>query len=131
MAAVSAGSVDDVAGALAALLAHADVDHGQGEGGGFHDAAGRVADQRVDLAEQAPIGDGVEVDEDVGVGACGGEGAGAFDERVAAGIGVGIDEEELAGGFGERGEECVGFGVGVAEDSDGVPGGQERGRARA
>ena len=62
------GRVEHVAGAFAALLAHADVDHGQRERGGFHDAAGGVADQRIDLAEKAPVGDGVEVDEDVGIG---------------------------------------------------------------
>ena len=59
--------VDDVAGALAALLAHADVDHRQSKGGSFHDAAGGVADERVGLAEKAPVGNGVEIDEDVRV----------------------------------------------------------------
>ena len=58
-------------------------------------------------------------------GACGGESAGAFDERVAAGVGVGVDEDELAGGLGERGEERIGFGVGVAQDGDGVPCGED------
>ena len=62
------GHVDDVAGAFAALLAHADVDDGEREGCGLHDAAGGVADHRIDLAEQAPVGDGVEIDEDVRVG---------------------------------------------------------------
>jgi len=34
------GGVDDVCGALAALLAHSDVDDRKGKAGGFHDAAG-------------------------------------------------------------------------------------------
>ena len=119
------GGVDYVAGAFAALLAHADVDRGQGEGGRLHDAARGVADQRIDLAEQAPVGDGVEVDEDMRVRARRRQGRGAFDERVAAGVGVGIDEEKLAGRLGERGEEGVGLGVGVAQDGDRVPGGED------
>ena len=88
--------VDHVAGAFAALLAHAHVDHGQCEGCRFHDAAGRVADQRIGLAEQAPVGDGVEIDEDVRVRARCRESPGALDERVAAGVGIGIDEDDLA-----------------------------------
>ncbi len=62
------GNVEDVAGAFAALLAHADVDDGKRERSRFHDAAGGVADHRINLAEEAPVGDGVEIDEDVGVG---------------------------------------------------------------
>ena len=122
------GSVDDVAGALAALLAHADIDRGQGERGCFHDAAGRVADHRVDLAEQAPIRHGVEVDEDVCVWARGRKSPRAFDEREASGVGVGIDEDKLAGRISERGEKGIGLGVGVAQDCDRVPGGEKRGR---
>ena len=57
-------------------------------------------------------------------GACGGKCAGAFDKCMAAGVGVGVDEDELAGGLGECGEEGIGFGVGVAEDGDGVPRGE-------
>ena len=79
---------------------------------------------RVNLTEEAPVGDGVEIDEDVRVGAFGGEGAGALDKRVAASIGVGVDEDELARCFGERSEERVGFGIGIAQDGDGVPCGE-------
>ena len=83
---------------------------------------------RVNLAEQAPVGHGVEIYEDVGVRARCREGTSALDERVAAGVGVGIDEDELAGHMGERREKCIGFGVGVAMNGDRMPGGQERGR---
>ena len=120
--------VDDVSSALAALLAHAYVDDGQGEGCGFHDAAGRITDHAGHVGEKAPIGDCFEVDVDVRVGARGGELPGALDERVAAGVGVGVDEDELAGGSGEHGEESVSFSVGVSEDGDGVPGGEDGGR---
>ena len=120
--------VEHVAGALAALLAHAHVDHRQRKGGGFHDAAGGVADQRIRMAEQAPVSDRVEVNEDVRLGARCREGLGAFDERMAAGVGVGIDEDELTGGLGKRGEEGIGLGIGVAKDGDRVPGGDESGR---
>ena len=122
------GHVDDVARAFAALLANADVDDGQGKRGSLHDAAGGVADERIGVAEEAPVGDGVEIDEDVSAGAGRRERAGALDERVAAGVGVGVNEEDLAGRLGERGEEGIGFGVGVAQDGDGMPGGDERGR---
>ena len=57
-----------------------------------------------------------------------GEGTGAFDEGMAAGVCVGIDEDELAGGCGKGGEECVGFGIGVSKYGDGVPGGEDGGR---
>ncbi len=61
------------------------------------------------------------------------EGAGALDERAAAGVGVGIAEEELGVGLGrdlfERGEERVGFGGGVLLEGDGVVGDEERGGA--
>jgi len=110
--------VDHVAGALAALLAQAHVDGGQGEGGGFHDAGGRVADERVHLAEEAPVSNGVEVDEDMGVRAGFRQRLRALDERVASGVGVGVDEEKLAGGLGERGEERIGFNGRVFEDGD-------------
>lgn len=93
--------VEDIAGALAALLAHAYVDDREGEGCGFHDSAGGVADHGVYLAEEAPVGDWVEVGEEVSIWPGGGEGLGALDESEAAGIGVGVDEEELAGVLGE------------------------------
>ena len=81
--------------------------------------------------EQAPISDGVEIDEDVRVGARCRKSSSAFDEREAAGVGVGIDEEELAGRLRERGKECIGLCVGVAQDGDRVPGGKQSWAARA
>ena len=61
------GRVDHVAGAFAALLANAHVDRGQRKGGRFHDAAGELPIIASTLAEQAPVGNGVEIDEDVRV----------------------------------------------------------------
>ena len=120
--------VDHVASTLAALLAHPDVDCGQSEGGSFHDAAGRVADYRVYLAQKTPISDSVEVDEDVRVRHRARQSLRAFDEREAAGVGVGIDENELAGRLSEGGEEGIGLGVGVVQDGDRMPGDEQRGR---
>jgi len=120
--------IEDVGGAFAALLSDADVDYGKSEAGGFHDAGRGVADHAVDVRQEAPVSDGIEISEDVGVGARSGEGAGAFDEGAAAGVGVGIYEDELAGGCSERGEECSGLGVCVPEDGDGVPCGEDGGR---
>ena len=50
---------------FAALLAHAHIDDRKSEGSRLHDAARRVADDRIDLAEQAPVGDGIEIDKDM------------------------------------------------------------------
>src|SRR5271167_3694440 len=86
------GRVKDIGGALAAVLAEADVDHGQGEAGRLHDAARGVAEEEGGFAEQAPVGDGGKVDEEVGVGVGVAEGADAGHQGVAAGVGVGVAE---------------------------------------
>ena len=48
------------------------------------------------MAEEAPVGDGVEIDEDVCVGVALHKVAGALHEGVTAGVGVGIAEDDLA-----------------------------------
>ncbi len=92
--------IDHVACALAALLAHAHVDDRQGKRRGLHDAAGGVADERIDLAKEAPVSHGVEVDEDMRVGARCRQRSSTLDECMASSIGVGVDENDLAGRTG-------------------------------
>ena len=111
------GCVEDVGAAFASVLTQAYVDDGEVEGGGFHDAAAGVAEQEGGLAEEAPVGDGREIDEEAGVRVAEAEGADAVHQGVAAGVGVGVAEENLVGGVEcqvfEGGEECFRFGDGV------------------
>ncbi len=44
--------VDDVGSAFPAQLTHSDVDDGEGEGSGFHDSAGGVAEHCVDASHE-------------------------------------------------------------------------------
>src|ERR1019366_3662218 len=104
--------VEDVGTALASLLAYADVDDGAREGGSLHDAAAGVADECGGLAQQAPVGDGRKVDEEMCVGMRLAEGADVGRQMMAAGIGVGKAEDDLAGEGFECREYRVGFGGG-------------------
>ena len=80
------------------------------------------------MAEQTPVCDSVKIDKDVGVSARCRESPGAINEREASRIGIGINEEDLARRLSERGEKCIGLSVGVAQDGDGMPRGDNRRR---
>ena len=114
--------VEDIACAFAALLANANVDCGQCEGRGFHDAAAGIAEEKSSLAEKAPVSDSIEIDEDAAVAANVKNRFGAFDQCAASRVGIGITEEKLFGKLFERGEKRIRLFERVVCKRDGVIG---------
>jgi hypothetical protein len=57
--------LENISRAFASLLAETDVDGRQGERRSLHDAAAGVSEENIYLAEKTPIGECVEVNEDV------------------------------------------------------------------
>ena len=55
--------IDDVSRPLSPLLPQADTDSWQSKGGGLHDPTAGIAEEKMDLAEKATIGQGIEIDE--------------------------------------------------------------------
>ena len=57
------GRIQHIPGALSSLLPHAHVDRRQSKRCRLHDAAARIADQHLRLAQQAPVLNGRQIDE--------------------------------------------------------------------
>src|SRR5258708_12568108 len=89
--------VQNVARAFPSLLTDAHIHGWQSDGGSLHDAAAGISQENVHLTEETPIGESVEIYEDMRIHAGGGKGASAGDKLTAAGVGVGIAKENLIG----------------------------------
>src|SRR5258708_7968688 len=112
--------VQNVARAFPSLLTDAHIHGWQSDGGSLHDAAAGISQENVHLTEETPIGESVEIYEDMRIHAGGGKGASAGDKLTAAGVGVGIAKENLIGKSSERLKEWRGLLDRVPHDGHGL-----------
>src|SRR5258708_3601179 len=112
--------VQNVARAFPSLLTDAHIHGWQSDGGSLHDAAAGISQENVHLTEETPIGESVEIYEDMRIHAGGGKGASAGDKLTAAGVGVGIEKENLIGKSSERLKEWRGLLDRVPRDGHGM-----------
>ena len=114
--------IEYVACSLAAILAQADVDYGQRERRGLHDAAAGVSKQQICVTEKTPVSYSAEVHEKSRVRMALKKVASSLHEVVTAGVRVGIAEQCLTVDSLKGTEEFVGLFRRVLQQSHGVVG---------
>ena len=113
------GGVQNVARAFPALLPDADVYRRQGKRRRLHNSAARISCQHIDLLQQTPIGQRVQIDKHVRVFvARRRECACSLDQIAASGIGIWIAEKDLVRQRLQSGEQRIGFTYRIAREGD-------------